>query len=282
MTSFGNQFWRTFCGIIMQTRVIHQIAKSLILAVFAVLPSLTGAVFAQTVRQTFSDGGQLIVSEQVDGKKEANQSEPLVDEDTKLIALSPDNNIFLAVDRKSVVFLAEVCLREGLLEFFVCSKNSKEHESILATRAKPSLIHVGLLAMGVEPGTPVRFTPEFASATGPRVDITLRWLDKNGKRQEAKAEEWVQETASKRQMATHWVFAGGLFQKLEGGKNHYVADVTGEIIGVSNFPSVVLDVPIDSTSDNSELLFQAFTEKIPEEGTDVTVILINNQEIKNE
>ena len=257
--------------------MFQKVARNTTIAVIVVSLSLIGVVLGQTVRQTFSDDGQLIISEPVE-KKEEKLPEPLVDEDAQLIALSPDRSIFLAADRKSVVFLAEVCLREGPLEFFVCAKNSKEHESILATRAKPSLIHVGLLAMGAEPGTPVQFTPKFAPATGPRIDITLHWLDKDGKRQKAKAEEWVQEIASKKQMSTYWVFTGSLFQKLEGGKNQYVADVTGEIIGVSNFPTVVLDLPVASTSDNRDLLFQAFTEKIPAEGTKITIILTRFQE----
>ena len=256
----------------MHKFVIQKIAKFLTIVVVTVFTDSTWAVFSQTIRHTFSEDGELVVAKQ-EAKKEEKLPEPLVEKDVKLIALAPDQSIFLAADRKCVVFLAEVCLREGPLEFFVCSKNTKEHESILATRAKPSLIHVGLLAMGAEPGTPVQFTPEYTPATGPRIDVTIRWLDKEGRRQEAKAEEWVQETSSKKQMDTHWVFSGSLFQKLEDGKNQYVADVSGEIIGVSNFPAVVLDIPIASTSDNSDLLFQTFTEKIPTEGTIVTVIL---------
>jgi len=256
----------------MDKIVFQKTSKRQATAVLILFLASTWTVFGQTVRQTFSDDGELIASKQ-EGKKEEKHPVPLVDKDMKLIALAPDQSIFLAADRKSVVFLAEVCLREGPLEFFACSKNTKEHESILATRVKPSLIHVGLLAMGAEPGRPVQFTPKFAPAPGPRIDIAIRWLDKEGKRQEAKAEEWVQETSSKKQMDTFWVFSGSLFQKLQGGKNQYVADVTGEIIGVSNFPTVVLDIPIASTSDNSDLLFQAFTEKIPTEGTVVTVIL---------
>jgi len=265
----------------MTQKSIHPIFQTIIKSLSFVLAALSlsraGVLMGQTVRQTFSDDGQLILTENID-KKEEKSPKPLVDEDVILIALAPDRSIFLADDRvntgrKSVVFLAEVCLREGPLEFFACTKNTKEHESILATQAKPSLIHVGLLAIGAEPGTPVQFTPKFSPAAGPRIDITLRWLDKDGQRREAKAEEWVREMKSKKQMDTHWVFTGSMFKRLEGGKNQYVADATGEILGVSNFPTVVLDVPIASTSDNNDLLFQAFTEKIPEEGTKITVIM---------
>ena len=227
----------------------------------------------QVIRHSFSEDGEL--QKNVDGQNDAKERKmppPLVDERLKLIPLSQDESIFLAEDRSCVVLLGEICLREGLLEFFACLKNTKEHESIVAVRTKPSLLHVGLLAMGAEPGKPVQFTPEFQAASGPQIDITVHWLDENGKQQEARAEEWVQEAGSKKAMTAHWVFTGSLFQKLEQGKNQYLADVTGEIIGVSNFPTVVLDLPIESTSDNSNLLFQAFTEKIPPLSTPVTMI----------
>jgi len=269
--------WKQLMAKKNMLQVLRTIIHPLPLAIVTLSLSLIGEVLGQTVRQTFSDDGKLILSQNIE-KKEELLPEPLLDDEIQLIALAPDRSIFLAVDRKStdqksVVFLADVCLREGPLEFFACTKNTKEHESILATRAKPSLIHVGLLATGAETGTPVQFTPKFVPATGPRIDITIRWLGNDGKRQEAKAEEWIQEMKSKKQMDTYWVFSGSLFQRLESGKNQYLADVTGEIIGVSNFPTVVLDVPIASTSNNEELFFQAFTEKIPPEGTKVTVIL---------
>lgn len=251
--------------------------KTVILSMVALILCLSGmgTASAQVVRHKFSEDGELI-NETKDAKEE-KLPPPLVDKELKLISLSPDESIFLAGDRSCVVLLGDVCLREGLLEFFACVKNTKEHESIIATKAKPSLLHVGLLAMGAEPGKPVQFTPSFTAASGPRIDITVRWLDENGKQQEAKAEEWVQEAASKNQMSTYWVFTGSMFRKLENNKNQYLADVTGEVIGVSNFPTVVLDLPIESTSDNSNLLFQAFTEKIPAEGTAVTVIFTKHE-----
>ena len=229
-----------------------------------------GTASAQMVQHKFSEDGKLIAAEPL---KEEKLSDPLVDEEVTLIPISQDNSIFLSQDRKSLVVLGKVCLREGMLEFLVCSKNSKEHESIIATKTKPSLIHVGLLAMGAEPGKPAQFTPKFVAASGPRIDITFRWLDKDGKQQEAKAEEWVQEVGSKTQMSSHWVFTGSMFRRLEGNKNQYMADVTGEIVSVSNFPAAVLDVPIESSNDNSDLLFQAFSEKIPPVGTSITMIL---------
>lgn len=249
---------------------------------FFILPMLACLIFAQTVfaqkvSHKFSENDELVTPEPSKGESEEKLPDPLVDEDVMLIPLSSDKSIFLAQDRSCVVFLGEICLQEGMLEFFVCSKNSKEHESIIATKTKPSLIHVALLAMGIESGKHVQFTPNFVAASGPRVDIIVRWMDQNGERQESRAEDWILETKNKSPMTTHWVFSGSMFRKLEGNKNQYLADVTGEIIGVSNFPTVVLDLPIESSSDNSALLFEANSEKIPPIGTAVTIILSNNE-----
>jgi len=109
---------------IRKTNLIQKIIIRLTIVVFFLLIVHAGRIAGQTVKQTFSDNGQLIQSNS-ENKNEEKLPDPLIDEDTKLIALSPDRSVFLAADCKSVVFLAEVCLREGPLEFFSCSKNSK-------------------------------------------------------------------------------------------------------------------------------------------------------------
>ncbi|MCL2349236.1 MAG: YdjY domain-containing protein [Planctomycetaceae bacterium] len=246
----------------------------------------TPILFAQAVRQLSTSDGRTIyakkASEQNDLPAQGPATEPLVDDQDQVVPLDPQKTVFLTCDRKSVLFPGQICLREGALEFFVCAKNSKEHESIISTTAKPSIIHAGLLATGVEPGKPVRFTPEFEAASGPKVKMTVRWQDAEGKRHEIDAKDWVQEVNTHGCLQTDWVFSGSLFQKLENGKIRYLADVTGEIIGVSNFSGVVLDLPIQSSSDNSELLFRACTEKIPPLETPVTVILTPELPIKKQ
>lgn len=214
--------------------------------------------------------------------KPKNPQKPLVDEPEKLVPLDPNGEIWITEDKKSVVFNGMVCLNRGMLEFFLCSVNTKEYESIISTSVKPYIIHAGLLTTGIEPGTPVRHTPKYEAPTGPVIDVKVRWLDKDGKRQEQDAREWIQDAGSKKSMDAQWVFAGSLMQKLHDGKLRYLADSTGEIIGVANFPTVVLDVPIESTDKNEALLFQAFTKNIPPPETQVTLILTPKIEKKKE
>jgi hypothetical protein len=203
---------------------------------------------------------------------------PLVDEPEKLVPLDPKDRIWITPDGKSVVTLGRIALREGLLELFACRIGTKEHESIVSVRVKPLLIHAALLAVGAEAGKPVQVSPEFAPPSGDEIEVVVRWNNENGERKESLAQDWVwdvgnSEEDAKKAMSTHWVFTGSMQYKDESGENHYVADETGELFGVSNFVGAILDVPIKSSADNAELLFACFTERIPERGTPLTLIL---------
>lgn len=68
-------------------------------------------------------------------------------------------NVFLEVlpDKKRRVLVnAEVCLREGQLELFLCRKQTKEHEAILTADVDARKIHAALIAAGAVEGSPVR------------------------------------------------------------------------------------------------------------------------------
>jgi hypothetical protein len=89
-----------------------------------------------------------------------------------------------------------------------------------------------------------------------------------------KAIEKFFEGSKIRQMEAHWVFAGSSFSVDEKtGEKSYLAE-DGDVICVSNFATATLDVTIPSSSTNAGLLFEAYTERIPPKGTEVTVELV--------
>src|SRR5690606_21457599 len=90
----------------------------------------------------------------------------------------------------------------------------------------------------------------------------------------------VRDIKTQKPLAFPWVFAGSGFHKDDMGKSHYLADVSGDFICVSNFPSALLDLPIESSQANSELAFEAFTENIPPRGTKVQLVLAPKLEKK--
>ncbi|RMG02980.1 MAG: hypothetical protein D6741_02925 [Planctomycetota bacterium] len=207
-------------------------------------------------------------------EKPVDLGPPLVDDLDRLQRLDPTYPVWVDPEKKAVVMVGTICQRQAPLELFACLRQSKEHESIVTIDTKAFLVHAGLLAIGLEPGHPVQFYPEYVPAEGPEVDIEVVWKDENGKIHRARAQDWVRRISDGTAMDYPWVFTGSQFlQDEETGKKYYYADSTGELICVSNFPASVLDLPVESTSSNEGLLFEAFTERIPPLGTPVTLIL---------
>jgi len=186
--------------------------------------------------------------------------------------LSPTEEVWVDPARKEVVVGGRIAIDRGPIEFFACSEGTKEHESIVATKSSARLVHAALLAIGLEPGTPVSFDPEYVAATGPRVLVRVRWTDANGSPTAVDAREWVRNTRTGAALDTDWVFAGSSFwTDPADGTEYYQAD-GGDLICVSNFPTAMLDLPVESSQSNEALLFEAFAGRVPPRGTAVELI----------
>ena len=156
---------------------------------------------------------------------------------------------------------------------FACLRNTKEHESIVSVNTLAQEVHAALLVIGAKPGAPVSFDPKYRPATGDAIEIVVRWVDQAGEIKSALAQQWVRSYDTKKQMQHDWVFAGSrLWKDGETGQEVYLAE-HGDFICVANFPTAMLDLPIRSSDQASDLLYEAFTERIPPLGTDVTLIL---------
>lgn len=261
------------------------------------------------------------------------------------VPLNKAGTVLLDKDDNRLLLKAKVVLQRGTLEMLLCKKQTKEHESILAVDADAVTIHSGLLALGAEPGSTVRYVDgKFIPPTGTQVKIYLTWKDKEGKPHREPAQKWIRhainrfytaemeklpeglklpedselrydeklkelywygpmsaaerdrllklsddktyqaairkfyEQSQPRPMAAKWVFAGsGFFVPDDGpdrGKRFYKAE-GGDVICVANFPTALLDVAEQSSSTGAEnLLYEAWTERIPPLGTEVTVELV--------
>jgi hypothetical protein len=186
--------------------------------------------------------------------------------------LNPNYDAWIDPKFKRVVVDGEVCLTEGQLEMFACLKGTKEHESIVAVDCKAYMLHAALLAVGAEQGAPVRFSPSYKAASGTPIDIQVVWTDAKGVHR-ANAQDWVKNSQTSKTLSENWVFAGSGFYEDEDTKvKHYMAE-GGDLICVSNFPSAMLDLPIESSQSNSALTFVANTEVIPPRGTKVRLVL---------
>ncbi len=203
------------------------------------------------------------------------------DSKAELRRLSPKYDVWMDLKNKQVVLEGEVCFTKGPLELFACLKGTKEHESVISVNTKAFVVHAALLAVGAKPGSPVKFDPQYVAATGPKVEILCYWNDENGKEHKARAQDWVRDIKTKKAMAQPWVFAGSSFYIDDETKHQYYLADGGDFICVSNFPGAMLDLPIESTSANEDLMFEAFTENIPPKGTKVTLVLVPEIEKKD-
>ena len=207
---------------------------------------------------------------------------PALGEPKGLTRVAKDYDIWIDPKRKAVIVDGQVCLREGMLEMFAVPKGTKEHEACVAVNAKPQFVHAALLAVGAKAGTPVKFNPKYEPATGQIVDVWVLWRDELGQNQKVKAQEWIKQTKTGKPMTYNFVFAGsGFFKDPEDGKEYYHAD-GGDFICVSNFPTATLDLPVKSSQDNTDLQFEANTEKIPAKGTKIRLVLVPRAEEKQD
>lgn len=186
--------------------------------------------------------------------------------------LSPAYPIWIDPREKTVLVDGQVCLREGMLEMFACTRNTKEHEAIVSANTKAYLVHAALLSLGAEPGHPVQFQPSYRPAAGTEIEVLVRWRDAQGKEQTARAQDWVRDIHTKTTMEHPFVFGGSSFwTDPDNGKKYYQAE-GGDFVCVSNFGTAMLDLPVKSSQANDALEFEAFSEKIPPLGTPVRLV----------
>ena len=198
---------------------------------------------------------------------------PAADPHPDLKRLSPREEVWIDPVRKEVVVGGRIAIDRGPIEFLACPEGTKEHESIVATRSSARLVHAALLAIGLEPGSPVSFDPEYVAATGPRMLVRVRWTKPDGSQETVDVRSWVRNVQTGRPLDADWVFAGSSFwTDPADGVEYYQAD-GGDLICVSNFPTATLDLPVESSQSNEALLFEAFEGRVPPRDTAVELIL---------
>lgn len=162
------------------------------------------------------------------------------------------------VDRKAklVEFDAQVPLdarepdghggvRRVYLEVLACAKDSREHETLVVTPAKPSHIHAALLLVGLEPGAPGSWDVRADTMTstppkGPPVVVNFAWTAPDGRGLEQSPARWVINANTGKTLAETegdeqaFVFAGSIMVRKPSGEV-YGADREGNIVGLHTF-----------------------------------------------
>lgn len=105
--------------------------------------------------------------------------------------LNPNKTAFLNLPKKKIFLKTRIACNDCLLEMLVCTAGSKEHEAVLSFDGKAYVVHTALLAMGIKPGRPVTFSPEFTPPEGPELNMKVHWRDNLGQVKSVDAKKWM-------------------------------------------------------------------------------------------
>jgi hypothetical protein len=159
------------------------------------------------------------------------------------------------------------------LEFLCVLNGTNEHESVLRSLAQPSHIHLGLVMLGLDPGEPVHYsdaTKKWFPPSGPPLNISVEFTDKNGKPQSMPASRLMRSIHDKKPQPTHtWIFAGSKVMP----DGNFAADVTGYTVSVVNFELSLIDIPDLASNANETLEWEIDKSIAPPAGTAVTMII---------
>lgn len=189
----------------------------------------------------------------------------------------------VTLDRKTreIRFPTQVNMTDGLLEFLVVHEKGKVHEALLVTTISPTHLNLAfkllrypaspeLYPLPSETGGASGEFPDVAPEVkaGARVTIDVEWKDpKTGETRRMPVNDWIQHSVKTTAMPPGpWVYGGSV---IEDGA--YVPESTGDIAAIFIAPSALINYPGDDNRDDTVWL--PFTNRVPEIGTNVTVII---------
>jgi hypothetical protein len=199
-------------------------------------------------------------------------AEPVEDDFHKLLAGMGVH--FFGVEKK-VEVNGWVNMQKGLVEVFACAPQGKTHEAVVVLDCVPSGLHAGLLALDLEPGSPVEFgtQAEYKAPTGDLVEIEIRWRDAQGAEHVAHAEDWVWDEKRKEPMQrAPWIFAGSFMQPVSGSSDAvtFAADYVKSLATTYHDASSILENPEADGIDDT--VYFANEKAVPAVGTPITAI----------
>ena len=181
-----------------------------------------------------------------------------------------------------------VALDEGWLEVIACIEGSREHESIVVTSAVPSMVHAGLLLIGLEPGRPASWDRQTNSSMPPEgseIEVRISWIDSSsGEPIERSVRELL--FTERSVAAPNFVFAGSMIAPNPpslGPGEHYVADYAGTIVGLATFgDELVAAREVLSPEEAIEpRAWRVRSGILPPPGSSVTLILSRPSEVSD-
>ncbi len=179
------------------------------------------------------------------------------------------------------------------IEYLVVTDRGRTHEALFVVKTQPSLLDACLRALGLRPGTPMRFRlkedqpsqEEIDAGTaspwdpvpssGPLVAIDVSWTDDAGRQHRTSLESLLVDGLTGEPLPEEdWVYTGSAFGTLRQGRRDvqaFVADLQGDVVAIylTGQGAALLERNSIDGVDDARYLLNADT--MPSRGTPVTM-----------
>ena len=169
-----------------------------------------------------------------------------VEQDKNIVRFDNGVTVYLEKDERVEAEAEMLGGQSRLLEFLAVTSSGPVHEALLRIYGKAYDIHQGLELLGLKCGTKkLEFRGDPADPDGPKVDVSVKFKDKDGKKQETPIHEWLYNVETKKPMeAGPWIFTGSISEfREELNRDIYLADQMSTVIALWHDPSCLLDNP---------------------------------------
>lgn len=184
--------------------------------------------------------------------------------------------IDLDLKNREVRVAATICCTQGVLEYAVCLPDTFDHEALFSTKCKPSILHVCLLALGLEPRSPDGLEELLRGEQKQKkfsLNIEVEYEQDGQKTRRPISDFMRYRNQENKAPSSLWVFTGSFFGS-RNDKPVYAADVHGGLVGLGQDSTSVLQFGEDAGNpyDNEDQGLEINTKTVPEKGTKVQLI----------
>lgn len=179
------------------------------------------------------------------------------------------------------------------IEYVLVTDRGRTHEALFVLKSRPSILDACLRAVGLRPGTPMRFrmkddgpTPEEEAAgespweavpsSGPLVSITIAWTDDTGVPRQGSLESMLVDSRTREALPERdWTYVGGRFgplrQKDKVVQTH-VTDLAGNVVAIYLTGDGLCLFERNSLDGIDDSLYSINPATAPPRGTPVTIV----------